>query len=79
MCPTLRAGCAAVLARLAHTLKGSSKNIGVLSVVPACQSLQSVGESGRCMEGPGLLRELEKEFARAKTELERLYGIIGAA
>ncbi len=66
---------AAAVARLAHALKGSSKNIGVMNVITACQQLQSLGESGTCAGVSGLLCELDAEFARAKEELGRLFGI----
>jgi two-component system, sensor histidine kinase and response regulator len=64
---------AAAMGRLAHALKGSSKNIGVRNVVGVCQRLQSLGESGTCAEVHGLLQELKEEFARTREELIRLF------
>ena len=66
---------AAAVGRIAHALKGSSRNIGVLNIVATCQQLQSLGESGVWAGVPGLLRELEAEAVRAEVELRRLYGI----
>ena len=68
---------AAAVGRLAHALKGSSKNLGIVNVVPACQGLQQAGESGNCVQMPALMQELEREFARAKAELEHHLGMKG--
>ena len=72
------AGRAADVGRLAHALKGSSKNLGVLNVVPVCQALQLAGESGNGSGMAGQLQELQSAFAQAKAELERLYAMKGA-
>ncbi len=67
------AGQAAEVGRLAHALKGSSRNLGVLNVVPACQALQLAGEAGDQSCIAAQLQELQSAFAQARAELERLY------
>jgi two-component system, sensor histidine kinase and response regulator len=66
------------LARIAHSLKGSSRNMGVMNLHQFCDSLQTIGESGTCDGAHDLLQELDREFARAKAELERHFGLPAA-
>jgi CheY-like chemotaxis protein len=68
----IESGDVAAVGRIAHALKGSSRNLGIVNVVPACEKLQAAGESGIRETFPDLLEQLAKELTRAKTELERL-------
>jgi len=70
---------ATAVGHFAHALKGSSKNMGTINVVAVCEALQLAGGSDGCAGIPSLLPELDREFARARTELEHRYGMKGAS
>jgi len=50
--------------RVAHTLKGSSGNLGAQRMAAQCGELQDAGVSGDLTHALELLEELEVEFAR---------------
>jgi CheY-like chemotaxis protein len=56
--------------RLAHTLKGSSANMGARGMSVLCASLEDAGQSGDLSRGPELLERLLEEFAR----VDRAFG-----
>jgi PAS domain S-box-containing protein len=56
--------------RIAHTLKGSSGNMGAKRMVAICSELQDVGASGNLSNAPELLERLGGEFGRVRTALE---------
>jgi HPt (histidine-containing phosphotransfer) domain-containing protein len=67
---TIGAGDAAGVERVAHTLKGSSGNMGATRMSAICAELQNVGGSGDLSRAAGLLEGLEEEFGRVRTALE---------
>ena len=67
----VEAGDAAGVERVAHTLKGSSGNMGAARMSAICAELQDVGASGDLGRAPGLLGELEEEYGRVRPALER--------
>ena len=66
----VEAGDAAGVERVAHTLKGSSGNMGAARMSAICAELQDVGASGDLARAPGLLGGLEEEFGRVRPALE---------
>jgi HPt (histidine-containing phosphotransfer) domain-containing protein len=56
--------------RVAHTLKGSSGNLGAQRMAAPCGELQDAGVSGHLTHAPELLEELEVEFGRVRPALE---------
>ncbi|MDQ3316661.1 MAG: response regulator, partial [Actinomycetota bacterium] len=66
----VEAGDAAGVERVAHTLKGSSGNMGATRMSAICAELQDVGVSGDLARAPGLLERLEEEFGRVRPALE---------
>ena len=66
----VEAGDAGGVERVAHTLKGSSGNMGAARMSAICADLQDVGASGDLARAPGLLEGLEEEFGRVRPALE---------
>ncbi len=64
------AGDAAGVERVAHTLKGSSGNMGATRMSAICAELQDIGASGDLARAPDLLEGLEEEFGRVRPALE---------
>jgi CheY-like chemotaxis protein/HPt (histidine-containing phosphotransfer) domain-containing protein len=62
-------GDARALERQAHTLKGSSANIGARRLARLCEDLELLGRSGELGRAPGLLTQLEAEFDRVRAAL----------
>jgi len=56
--------------RVAHTLKGSSGNMGAQKMSAICAELEDVGASGDLSRAPELLERLEEESGRVRTALE---------
>jgi HPt (histidine-containing phosphotransfer) domain-containing protein len=61
---------AGALERTAHTLKGSSSNMGATRMAAVCAELEEAGASGDLGRAPGLLARLEEEFGRVRPALE---------
>ena len=61
---------ASTVERLAHTLKGSSANMGARGMSTLCARLEEAGASGDLAPAPGLLERLKKEFARVDRAFE---------
>jgi two-component system sensor histidine kinase/response regulator len=55
---------------LAHTLKGSSGNMGARGMSALCARLEAAGASGDLSQGFGLLERLKEEFARVDRAFE---------
>ena len=58
------------LERVAHSLKGSSGNLGAWRMQELCEELEQRGRKGETGLAGDLLAELEKEYARVKNALE---------
>jgi two-component system sensor histidine kinase/response regulator len=56
----------------AHTLRGSSMNVGALGMAAICYALQSVVSAEDTVETAACLAKLEGEFARVRRELTAL-------
>lgn len=56
--------------RTAHSLKGSSGNIGASRMSEICDELQDAGASEDLSYAPQLLGQLEAEFGRVRPALE---------
>nr|MDQ3317199.1 response regulator [Actinomycetota bacterium] len=63
-------GDAHAVERAAHTLKGSSGNMGATGMAAICAELEEAGASGDLARAPGLLERLEEEFGRVRPALE---------
>ena len=66
----VEAGDAAGVERVAHTLKGSSGNMGAVRMSGICAELQDVGASGDLTRAPDLLAGLEEQYGRVRPALE---------
>ena len=58
------------LQQVAHTLKGSSSNLGAEPLTSLCAALEEHGQAGEMQEAVPLIDKLEQEFARVKLVLE---------
>lgn len=65
------AGKTAELMRIAHTLKASCANFGLVSVSAIAQNLESRARDGNLASASELVRHLEVEYLRAKPLLEQ--------
>jgi CheY-like chemotaxis protein len=65
----VEAGRADAVKTIAHTLRGSSANMGAPRMAAGCSELQDVGASGDLYEAPELLYRLEEEFGRVRAAL----------
>ncbi len=63
-------GDAEAIERTAHTLKGSSGNMGALRMAKMCENLQEIGRSGDLSEASEPIEQLEAEFDRVRKALE---------
>ena len=71
---SLEQGDAQTFTRAAHSIKGSSANVGASSVRAVAEKLEHHARTqGLAGAGP-LLSELKNEYARAETELGKLVG-----
>ena len=52
--------------RIAHTLKGSSANMGAVKMEAICAELEEIGRSEDLGAGPGRISRLEEEFERVR-------------
>jgi PAS domain S-box-containing protein len=66
----VEAGDAPAVERVAHTLKGSSGNMGAARMAAICAELQVACASGDLGRAPELLARLEEEFGRVRPALE---------
>ena len=58
------------LARMAHTLKGSSANLGARPMVQLCMELEALGHSEDLEDAVALVGKLEAEFDRVRATLK---------
>jgi len=62
----------------AHSLKSSAGNLGATRVQTLCQAVEAMAEEGDLPAAQELLPELDRAYARAREELERiLQGMVG--
>jgi len=62
----------------AHSLKSSAGNLGASRVQTLCHDVERMAEDGDLSAARKLLPELERAYARAREELERiLEGMVG--
>ena len=61
----IEGGEASSVERIAHTLKGSSGNLGAVRMAAVCAELEKVGGSGELTRAAELLERLEVEFESA--------------
>ncbi len=59
--------------RLAHTLKGSSANLGLVELAGDCAALEEAAKNGKLDDAGKLLEQIKSSYARA---LDALNGII---
>ncbi len=71
---SLAAGDAATFARAAHSIKGSSANLGAAALGAAAQRLETEAKEAGLSAAPPFLAALKAEFDRARVELEKLAG-----
>jgi two-component system, sensor histidine kinase and response regulator len=57
--------------RIAHTLKGSSANMGALRMEALCAELEEAGRSEDLSAASGQISRLEEEFGRVRAVLEK--------
>ena len=62
-------GEAPTVARAAHTLKGSSGNMGALRMARICAELEAAGSAGDLSRAPALVVRLDAEFKRVRQAL----------
>ncbi len=60
------------LREAAHTLKGSSSNLGAEPITRLCTVLEEQGQAGLLDEAASLIEQLEIEFERVKSTLNTL-------
>ena len=65
----IESGDATTVEQVAHTLKGSSGNMGAVRMAALCAELEKVGGSRQLTRAPQLLERLEVEFDRARQGL----------
>jgi len=63
-------GSAQDVARMAHTLKGSSANLGARRLVALCAELETLGQAEILDNAASLLGKLEAEFERVRNSLQ---------
>jgi HPt (histidine-containing phosphotransfer) domain-containing protein len=69
---SLAAGDGNLFTRAAHTIKGSSANLGAIGVAGAAEALENKSRIGGLAGLESLVEQCESEFARAAAELHRL-------
>jgi len=67
-----QAGNPAEVHRAAHSLKGSSGNIGATQLFDVCRQLDDQGRAGDFAHMPALVASLDTEYARVAAEIHQL-------
>ena len=65
----VKAGNARSVERIAHTLKGSSGNMGATRMAAICSELEDIGVSGDFSKAPDLLKRLKVESEHVREAL----------
>jgi len=68
------AGDAVQVQRIAHSLKGSSGNIGARAMYDVCRQLDDRAKSGELARLPPLVDELAAAYGKVETAIRRLLG-----
>ena len=71
---SLAAGDAAKFTRAAHSIKGSSANLGAAALRSAAEKLEHRSRTGGLGDVTALVAEVKQEFTRAQVELAKLAG-----
>ena len=58
------------LRRAAHSIKGSSSNIGAMKLAGICQKIEDLAHSGDLANVAGLITDVETEYSSVKAVLE---------
>ncbi len=66
------AGDAALVARTAHSLKGSSGNIGANALFDVCRRIDDLAKNGDLARVAPLMTALTDEYQRVETEVRQL-------
>ncbi|HEX2853583.1 MAG TPA: Hpt domain-containing protein [Opitutaceae bacterium] len=69
---SLAAGDAPKFTRAAHSIKGSSSNLGAAALRAAAEKLEHHSHRAGLVDVLPLMNDVKTEFARAKVELDRL-------
>src|SRR5258708_7808192 len=69
---SLTAGDAAKFTRAAHSIKGSSANLGAMILRSAAEKLEHQSRTDGLVGVGALVEEIKTEFTRAETELRKL-------
>jgi two-component system sensor histidine kinase/response regulator len=67
----IETGDAPSVERIAHTLKGSSANMGAMRMESICSEIEEMGRMGELESVRALISELEEEFGRVRTVFAR--------
>jgi two-component system, sensor histidine kinase and response regulator len=67
----VQSGDARSIERIAHTLKGSSGNIGAVRMEAICTELEEMGRSEDLRTVPARISRLEEEFGRVRVVFEK--------
>ena len=70
---TLAAGDAAGFVRAAHSIKGSSANLGAMALRSAAEQLEAKGRKDGLVNVTELVSSVKEEFEKAKAELTKLF------
>jgi len=70
----LAAGDAVALQRAAHSLKGSSGNIGARALYETSRQLDELGKAGDLAAAVPVVEALTAEYAKVEAEIRRLLG-----
>jgi PAS domain S-box-containing protein len=68
----LQRGDALNIVKTAHRLKGSSLNLGILSLAGLCKKIEMKGQNKDLSEMSSLIRQLEEDYERVHLELKNL-------
>lgn len=71
---SLAAGDAGKFTRAAHSIKGSSANLGAVALRSAAEKLEHHARTHGLTDVAALIGEIKAEFARANAELSKLIG-----
>ena len=69
----LATGDAKGMRRIAHTIKGSSLNVGAENLTAYCHQLEQIAASGKLDGAAELIVRIEQESTRVEAELKRIH------